>query len=132
MTREFIDSNVIIYGFTSDKRNEMARSIMRRGGVISVQVMNEFASVATRKLGMTWPDARSALATIVRRCEPPVPITTDLHEAGIRLAERYQLSVYDGMIAAAALQAGCDALLSEDMHDGLVIDGVLTVRNPFA
>jgi predicted nucleic acid-binding protein len=47
------------------------------------------------------------------------------------LAERYQLGVYDGMIVAAALVAGCTTLYSEDMHDGLVIDQ-LTIRNPYA
>lgn len=51
---------------------------------------------------------------------------------GLRLAERYQLSLYDGMIVAAALDAGCDTLWSEDMHDGLVVETQLTICNPFA
>jgi len=55
-----------------------------------------------------------------------------LHQLGLRLAERYTLSIYDGMIAAAAVVAGCDILYSEDMHHGLVIDGRVRIVNPFA
>ena len=60
------------------------------------------------------------------------PVTLKTHETGLALAERYRLSIYDGMIAAAALLAGCDRLWSEDMQDGLVIDGRLRIADPFA
>ena len=59
------------------------------------------------------------------------PLTVTTHELGLAIAERHQLNVYDGMIVAAAQQAGCDVLYSEDMHDGIVLDGV-TIRNPYA
>lgn len=54
-----------------------------------------------------------------------------LHKDGLRLARRYRLSVYDGMIVAAALTANCDILYSEDMHHGLIVDGRLQIVNPF-
>jgi predicted nucleic acid-binding protein len=60
-----------------------------------------------------------------------VPLTIEMHDRGLALAEQYRLNVYDGMIIAAAQLAGCTVLYSEDMHDGLVIDR-LTIRNPFA
>jgi len=60
------------------------------------------------------------------------PVTLKTHETGLALAERYRLSVYNGMIAAAALLAGCDRLWSEHMQDGLVIDGRLRIADPFA
>lgn len=47
------------------------------------------------------------------------------------LAKRYQLSVYDAMIAAAALEAGCTTLASEDLSAGQRFEGRLTIRNPF-
>jgi len=56
----------------------------------------------------------------------------DMHQRGLELAERYQFSVYDAMIAAAALQAGCTTLLSEDFQAGHLIDGRLRIVNPFA
>jgi len=59
------------------------------------------------------------------------PFTVETHEAGLRLAERYGLSTYDAMIAASALQAGCDTLWSKDMQHGTVLDEGLRIVNPF-
>jgi len=53
------------------------------------------------------------------------------HEIGLALAERYKLSIYDAMIAAAALQANCDTLWSEDMQHRMMFEGRLRVINPF-
>jgi len=62
---------------------------------------------------------------------PVRPLTIDVHETGVSLAERYGLSIYDAMIAASALHADCDTLWSEDMQDGSVLDDRLRVVNPF-
>jgi predicted nucleic acid-binding protein len=62
---------------------------------------------------------------------PVHPLTVEIRETGLALAERYRLSIYDAMIAASALHADCDTLWSEDMQDGLVLDGRLRVVNPF-
>jgi predicted nucleic acid-binding protein len=59
------------------------------------------------------------------------PLTVETHDRGIHVAERYKLSVYDSMIVAAALMAGCNTLYSEDMHDGLLINDQVRVFNPF-
>lgn len=133
MTRAFFDTNVLIYAFsTDDRRSPRAVELLESGGVVSVQCLNEFASVARRKLGYSWEQVRSALLMIETLCEPVVPLTNDIHHDGLAVAEQRKLSVYDGMIVAAARASGCDVLWSEDMHDGLVVDGVLTIRNPFA
>jgi predicted nucleic acid-binding protein len=58
-------------------------------------------------------------------------VTTEVHESGLTLAERYNLSVYDAMIAASALAAECETLWSEDMQHGMVIDSRLRIVNPF-
>jgi predicted nucleic acid-binding protein len=79
---------------------------------------------------LSWAETRDFLDTFRATLEV-IPLTLETHERGLALAERYQLSVYDGMIVAAAQLAGCRVLYSEDMHDGLVIDG-LTIRNPYA
>jgi predicted nucleic acid-binding protein len=78
----------------------------------------------------SWARTHDLLSR-VRQLLPVIPVTLDIHRAGVALAERYGLAVYDGMIAAAALDSGCDTLWSEDMQDGMVIDGRLTVVNPF-
>ena len=96
-----------------------------------MQCLNEFASVARRKQGMGWPEVHEALEIVRAFCRPVIALDTELHLLGLRLAEQYQLSIYDAMIAAAARIAGCDMLYSEDMHHGLMIDTVLKIVNPF-
>ena len=109
---------------------ERAEKVIAVGGTISVQVPNELANVARRKMRMTWPETH-ALLSAIRALLPVQPITVETHETGLELAERYGLSIYDAMIAASALHAECDTLRSEDMHDGVVIQDRLRIANPF-
>jgi predicted nucleic acid-binding protein len=81
-------------------------------------------------MGLSWPETHNFLSTI-RGVLIVTPMTLEIHETGLRLAEQHKLSIYDSMIAAAALDAGCDILWSEDMRDGAIIDGRLRMRNPF-
>jgi predicted nucleic acid-binding protein len=130
-TSVFFDTNVLLHEFSQDAAKASAsENVIRGGGVISVQVLNEFANAGRRKLGWGWAVIREILGEY-RTNFTVVPLTLETHERGLGLAERYQLNVYDGMIVAAAQLAGCKVLYSEDMHDGLVIDG-LTIRNPYA
>ncbi|SER00371.1 PIN domain-containing protein [Sphingobium sp. YR768] len=131
MPGSFLDSNVILYMAGADRaKAERAEALLADGGLISVQVLNEITSVARRKMGLDWPETH-ALLSAVRGLVDVVPVTIDIHEAGIAIAERYQLSVYDGMIVAAARAAGCATLWSEDMQHGLLVDGALRILNPF-
>ncbi len=127
----FFDSNVLIYltDGASEKASR-AEDLLAAGGIISVQVLNEFVSVARRKVGLSSTETREFLE-VFRATLEVVALTLETHERGVDLAERYQLQLYDGMIVAAAQLAGCSVLYSEDMRDGLVIDG-LTIRNPYA
>ena len=128
----FFDTNVILYLLSGDDaRADRAEKELSAGGVVSVQVLNEFASVASRKLKMSIAEIREVLATIRAVCTI-VPISEETHDVGLQVAERYGLSVYDAMIVAAALLAGCETLVSEDMQDGQILEGRLQVRNPFA
>ena len=130
--RPFVDTNVLLYLLTDDAaKAERAEALLSSRIVISVQVLNEFANVARRKLGLPWPDVEQALVDI-RRFANVQPLLLDTHERGVALAERYQLSVYDAMIAAAALEAGCTTLASEDFSNGQRFENRLTVRNPFS
>jgi predicted nucleic acid-binding protein len=130
-TEAFFDTNVLLYKFTDDaEKASISENVMRSGGVISVQVLNEFASACRRKHEAAWAIIREIFGEY-RANLTVVPMTIETHDRGLELAERYQLNVYDGMIIAAAQLAGCKVLYSEDMHDGLVIDG-LTLRNPYA
>ena len=130
--RPFVDTNVLLYLLSSDAiKADRAEAVLAGRIVISVQVLNEFANVARWKLRLEWSAIEQALRDI-RRFAEVFPLTLETHERGIALASRYQLTVYDAMIAAAALEAGCETLASEDFSAGQRLDGRLTVRNPFA
>lgn len=128
----FFDTNVVLYLLSADPaKAERAEELVAEGGLISVQVLNEVTAVTRRKLGMSWREVRDVLAQLRAACSV-APLTVETHERGLLVAERFRLSVYDGMIVAAALLAGCSILYTEDLQDGQVIDGHLTLRNPFA
>jgi predicted nucleic acid-binding protein len=127
----FIDTNVFLYLLSADtKKADRAEEIVRAGGLISVQVLNEMAHVARRKLAMPWAEINELLALIRSLCATD-PLTIETHDRGKWIAERYSLSVYDAMIVAAALLGRCEILYSEDMQDGLLIEKQLRICNPF-
>jgi len=131
MPGSFFDTNVLLYVASGDPaKADRAEKLIAEGGSISVQVLNEVANVARRKMGLSWAETRAFLGGI-RDLLPVRPITVDIHEARLALSERYGLSVYDAMIAASALEAGCDTLWSGDMHDGMLLDGRLRIVDPF-
>jgi predicted nucleic acid-binding protein len=128
----FFDSNVLIYAMVSgDSRRERAQQLIAQGGVISVQVLNEFAAVARRTMGMPWEDVIAALDAVRILFPSPVSITLATHETALKVAQRYGFGIYDAQIAASALEAGCDVLYSEDLQDGQLIETKLRVQNPF-
>jgi predicted nucleic acid-binding protein len=130
--RAFFDTNVLVYIVgQKDQRTAKAEALVANGGVVSVQVLNELASVSHRKLGMSWEEIGGALAAIRDLCPSPIPLTLDTHGAGLRIAAKYGFHFYDALIAAAALEAQCTTLYSEDFQDGQLLEGRLTVRNPF-
>lgn len=131
MPGSFIDTNVLIYLLSADRdKAERAEALLREGATISVQVLNELANVTRRKLGFSWDEVAVFLGNM-RELLDVVPLDETVHDEGLRIGRRYELSVYDGMIGAAALIAGCETLWSEDMHNGLVIDNRLRISNPF-
>ena len=131
MPGNFLDTNVLMYVASGEAaKADRAERLIGDGGTISVQVLNEIANVARRKMGMSWPETRAFLSAI-RDLLPVEPLTIDTHDVGLALAERHGLSTYDAMIIASALQANCDTLWSEDMQDGMLIDERLRIVNPF-
>src|SRR5262245_49041341 len=131
MPGNFFDTNILIYlASADDVKADQAETVIARGGNISVQVLNELSNVARRKMQMSWPEIHAFLDTL-RSLLTVHPLTLQTHEAGLDLAQRYGLSIFDAMIAASALQAGCNTLWSEDMQDGMTLDASLRIVNPF-
>lgn len=130
MNRPFLDSNIVLYLLSGDaEKADRAQILLEAGGVISVQVLNEVTSVCLRKLNMPWEEIDALLMAVKATCEV-LPLTLASHGKAIEVAKRFQLSFYDANIVACALLARAPVLLSEDMHSGLKIDG-LVIQNPF-
>lgn len=131
MSADFADTNVVLYLLDQGQKADRAEEILRQGPLISVQVLNEALVNCRRKAGLDWEETGAFLAGLQALC-PVVDLTLQTHEVGRALAQRYGFSVYDAMIVAAALIAGCSTLYSEDMQDGLLVEGHLRIVNPFA
>ena len=131
MKGSFFDTNVLVYLLSGDSaKADVVERALAEGGTISVQVLDELANVSRRKLQSSWKDTNTFL-DLLRGLLSVVPITIEVHDAGLRLAERYRMPVYDAMIASSALHAGCGTLLSEDFQHGLVLKEGLRITNPF-
>ena len=127
----FLDTNVLIYLLSDNAlKADIAQDLLRSGGVVSVQVLNEFASVALRKTDLRLDEVREVLGGIRRFCRVE-PLTIDTHELGLAYSARYRYSIYDSMILAAATLAGCTTLVSEDLHADQAIGNGIRIRNPF-
>jgi predicted nucleic acid-binding protein len=130
--KNFFDTNVLIYAMAkNDLRASKADALLASGGMVSIQSLNEFVSVARRKLGMSWKEVKEFVDLICVLCPDPTPISLDTHKGALAIAEKYGYSIYDALIASAALEAGCKTLYSEDLQDGQIINRQLTIRNPF-
>jgi predicted nucleic acid-binding protein len=107
----FFDSSVLLY-------------------ILSRTDPKSLAIVASRKLHLEWDRIEDILAEIRELLDPPLALTVSIHELGLAIAHRYKYRIYDSLLIASALEAGCTTLYSEDMQDGQYI-GSLTIRNPF-
>lgn len=128
----FCDTNILLYRFTDDPKSNTVAAIMAEPFAISVQILNEFASVSRRKFKIDWPQINLRLRLLQASAAAVHPITVETHALSLHCAERYQFALYYSMIVASALLAGCNTLFSEDMQHGMVIEDRLTLLNPFA
>jgi predicted nucleic acid-binding protein len=129
--KRFFDTNILIYAFAADDpRSARAESLIAEGGLIGVQVLNEFTNVTRRKLRWQWEQIEASLAVIEDLIGPAAPLTATIYASAVLLARERELSVYDALIVAAALDAGCQLLCTEDLQHGQKF-GTLTVENPF-
>jgi predicted nucleic acid-binding protein len=128
----FFDTSVLLYLLSAEaEKADRVEELLERSGVISVQVLNEFTQVATRKLGLSYAEVREVLDTVRVVCTTH-PLTAEHYDKGMEIAERYRFSFYDSVIVASALVARCKTLYSEDIQHRQTIERQLTVINPFA
>ena len=127
----FADTNIVVYAFGDDEKSDIALAALD-GAQISVQVLNEFANVCLRKLRYDQATLDGLIADIRSKVAKVVAVTEVTHDLARKITFRYKLAFYDSALLASALLADCNTFYSEDLQDGLVIEGRLTVRNPFA
>ncbi len=128
----FFDASVLLYALSrSDTKAKVTFQLLDHGGVVSVQVLNEFANVARKKFRFDWHSIEQILAELRDLLDPPLALTVSIHESGLSIAQRYKYALYDSLLIAAAIESGCTTLYSEDMQHGQQI-GALTLTNPFA
>lgn len=137
MSDDFLDSNVPLYMFdtTDPRKREIAVRVVTRAleaeAVISHQVVQEVLNVLVHRLRATvsLADALEFYRVVLLPMWRVMP-TPALYERALDIQGRYGYALYDSLIVAAALQAGCKRILSEDLQHGHNIDGVL-IENPF-
>ncbi|WP_294336152.1 PIN domain-containing protein [uncultured Sphingomonas sp.] len=132
MRGDFFDTDILVYTASADDlRFERAEALLSGGGAISVQMLNEFTNVARRKMALDWPEIQRFLNGV---CDlfNVIPLSVSTYRAALGLAQRYRFSVNDAVMVAGALESDATTLFTENLHDGLLIDGRLRVINPFS
>jgi predicted nucleic acid-binding protein len=127
----FVDTNVAVYALLPGDKADKASAVLS-GATISVQVLNEFVSLALRKFGLKQSELDRKISEIRFGVVQIIPVTEEVHDLARKIVFRYKLGFYDSALLASALLADCETFYSEDLQDGLVIENQLTIRNPFA
>jgi predicted nucleic acid-binding protein len=127
----FFDTSVLLYLLSNDtEKADRVETLLAEQGTISVQVLNEFAAVAIRKLKMPMSEVREILDTVRAVCDVK-PVAIETHDRALAIVERYGFSLYDSLLIAAALLAGSKLLYCEDLQHGQIIERQLRIVNPF-
>lgn len=132
MSDIFLDSNVCVYCFDKSEpaKQDKALLLLKQIPFISSQVVIETYNACLRKVKL--PVALCDENTLVlSEATSLVPIDSSVFISAIMLKTKYQFSFLDSVIVAAALEAECVTLYSEDMQHGQVIEGKLKIVNPF-
>lgn len=127
----FLDTNILVYAFSEGSKAEVAQTLMAEPFVLSVQTLNEFANVGRKKLNLSWERIEDAIDALSSVASAIVVLDKQTTKAALKLVGRYNLAFYDALMLTAALKADCSRYFSEDLQHGLLVDGKLTVVNPF-
>jgi len=123
--KAFLDTNILVYAQQTGDKAAISQDLITDGGKISAQVLHELANVLHKKQGRNC-----VLDDIGNTLDPAVPLTAKINRSAVALARDHSIAFYDARIVAAAAEAGCDTLFTEDMQHGRSFGG-LTIINPF-
>lgn len=131
--KAFLDTNIIIYGYSQDEPEKQHRArecTQVNQSWISTQVLNETVNTLKRKFSLDYRQIGAVIDELSKQHQLAV-VSLDTIRKALDIAQRYQYSYFDSLIIASALEVGCDRLYSEDLQDGQTIDNTLTLINPF-
>jgi len=132
MSRIALDSNILIYNHSLDYESKrlIARDFFKENPVVSSQVISEYLNVMKRNFKMQKLELMQLCSLWLEKCSVQ-PVILSTIKLAQELVDKYDFQIFDGIIVAAALEADCDILYSEDMQDGQVIENTLKIVNPF-
>jgi predicted nucleic acid-binding protein len=126
----FLDTNLVVYAMTEQSgKADIANQLLRKSATLSAQVVNEASNVLSVKYKFSFSDVSTIALDLLELCDV-VPVSDKTIRKAIDLRQRFSLSHWDSLIVAAACLAGCEILYSEDLQDGLSVDGTI-IKNPF-
>jgi len=141
----FIDTNIFLYALTEPKEKNREKDLPKRAKslelltklfnenhiVVSVQVLNELHFNMVRKFKLDDTVVFNTIQKNVFAIASVEDLTSQIYMKAFQVRQNYNISYWDSLVIASALESGCTQLYSEDMQDGLVIDRVLNIINPF-
>ena len=132
MSKIALDSNILIYNHSLDCEEKMliALNFFNENPVISTQVISEYLNVMRKKFNTEKNEIVQLCSSWLEKCTVQ-PVVLSTIKFAQDLIKKYDFQLFDGIIVAAALEADCDILYSEDMHHGLVVENKLKIINPF-
>jgi len=133
--KAFLDTNILIYVYSVDEKEKQAKAteiieMNRNALLISNQVINELCNTLFKK----FSKSSAEVIDVITELSSALPITEfslQTQIEAVRLMGLYSLQFYDALIIATALEHGCHTLITEDMQNGLIVEGQLTISNPF-
>jgi predicted nucleic acid-binding protein len=131
--KAFIDTNIFVYIQRTDdpqKKLVSEQATIFFDCVVSTQVLNELCNIFTKKYPVSVDEIKRLLASIHDNCEH-ITVTEDFVTEALKYHHKFSISYFDALMVVAALKANSKYLITEDMQDGLVIDGKLTILNIF-
>jgi predicted nucleic acid-binding protein len=128
----FLDTNIIIYSYSLDELDKKQKAIqcLQAGQPwVSTQVLNETVNILKRKFSIDFTQISTVINELTQQLQIAI-VTVKTIQSAISISEKYKFSYFDSLIVASALEAGCNFLYTEDLHDGQQIDHKLTILNP--
>ena len=132
MNKIALDSNILIYNHSLTYENKMliAINFFNENPVVSSQVISEYLNVMRKKFKMEKNELMQLCSLWLEKCTIQ-PVVFSTIKLAHYLINKYDFQLFDGIVVAAALEADCDIIYSEDLHNGLIIENTLRIVNPF-